>query len=77
MLRDGYGWPSEFAHPNFCSNCSSYTIDKAKRRFVFRHDGDIRESDFDLLVYLDISAGLFFCLFDNCTRKLTENGFTE
>jgi hypothetical protein len=77
MLRDGYDWLSEFAHPNFCSNCSSYTIDKAKRRYVFRHDGDIRESDFDLLVYLEISADLFICLFDNCTRRLTENGFTE
>jgi hypothetical protein len=71
MLRDGYDWLSEFVHPNFCSNCSSFTNDKANRRFVFRHDGGIQESDFDLIGYLKISAGLFICLFDHSTRRLT------
>ena len=69
ILRDGYDWLSEFVHPNFCGNSSAYTINKETRQFVFRHDGEIRESDFDLVGYLVIGAGLFMYLFD----RLTEN----
>lgn len=72
MLRDGYDWLSEFAHPNFCSNCASFNNDNTKRQFVFRHNGETQESDFDLIVYLKISAGLFICLFDHSARSLTE-----
>jgi hypothetical protein len=77
MLRDGYDWLSEFAHPNFCSNSSSFTIDKVNRRFVFRHEGDIQERDFELMISLDIGAFLFVHLFDHCSQRLTENGFIE
>ena len=31
---------SDFAHPNFLSNASSFTLDKPNHRFVFGH-GDI------------------------------------
>jgi hypothetical protein len=74
MLRDCYNWLSDFAHPNFLSNCSAFTVDKVNRRFVFRHEGDIQESDFELMVYLEISAGLFIHLFDDCSQRMAENG---
>jgi hypothetical protein len=73
MLRDGYDWLSEFAHPNFCSNCAAFTLDKPNRRFLLRHDGEMQDRDFDLIVHLVISAGLFIWLFDDSTRKLTKN----
>jgi hypothetical protein len=76
MLMDSYNWLSDFAHPNFLSHCSAYTIDKANRRFVFRHQGDIQESDFELMVYLELSAGVFIAIFDDCTRRLRENDLT-
>ena len=30
---------SDFAHPNFLSNASSFTLDKPNHRFVFGHEG--------------------------------------
>ena len=77
MLRDGYDWLSEFAHPNFLSNNSAFTVDKANRRFVFRHEDNIQESDLQLLGYLDSSAFLFIRLFDDDIHRLTENGLTK
>jgi hypothetical protein len=73
MLRDGYDWLSEFAHPNFCSNCAAFTIDKLNHRFVLKHDAEMQDRDFDLIAYLVISAGLFIWLFDDSTRRLTKN----
>ena len=73
-LRDTYDWLSEFAHANFLSHSSAFTVDAANRRFVFRHDSELQERDFDLIGYLEISAGLFVILFDHLTRKLTDNG---
>jgi hypothetical protein len=73
MLRDGYNWLSEFAHPNFCSNSAAFTIDKLNRRFVLQHDGKLQDRDFDLIAHLVISAGLFIWLFDDSTHKLTKN----
>ena len=77
MIRDGYDWLSEFAHPNFLSHSSAFTIDKANRRFVFRHEDDIQERDFDLMGYLDISAFVFIRLFDDYIHRMTENDLTE
>jgi hypothetical protein len=71
-LRDTYDWLSEFAHPNFLSHSSAFTVDTPNRRFVFRHNGELQERDFDLIVYLEISAGLFIILFDHLTRALTD-----
>ena len=73
-LRDTYDWLSEFAHANFLSHSSAFTVDAVNRRFVFRHGSELQERDFDLIVYLEISAGLFVILFDHLTRKLTDNG---
>jgi hypothetical protein len=75
MLRDCYDWLSDFAHPNFLSHCSSYTVDRVNRRFVFRHDSNTQESDFELMTYLEISAGLFEKLLDESCMRMTENGF--
>jgi hypothetical protein len=77
MLRDNYDWLSDFGHPNFLSNCSAFTVDKANRRFVFRHEGDIQESDFELMVYLELSAGVFILLFDDCIHGLAENDLIQ
>jgi hypothetical protein len=74
MLLDCYNWLSDFSHPNFLSNASSFTIDRANRRFSFRHEGDIQESDFQLMTYLDIGAVVFLQFFDDYPRRMTENG---
>jgi len=64
ILQDCYSWLSEYAHPNFLSNSSSFTLDKTTGRLVFRHDGDLQESDFQIVHYVCISARLFRKLFD-------------
>ncbi len=65
MLQDIYGWLSEFAHPNFCSNKSAFSLDKMTGRMIFRHEGELQSQDFQLLGYMDISAALFPKLFDD------------
>jgi hypothetical protein len=77
MLLDCYNWLSDFAHPNFLSNASSFSPDKTNRRFVFRHEGDIQESDFQLMVYLEMSAMLFVRIFHYYLRLMTENGLGQ
>ena len=75
-LQDTYDWLSEFAHANFLSHSLAFSVDTANHRFVFRHNGELQERDFDLIGYLKISAGLFVVLFDHFTKKLTDNGLT-
>ena len=77
MLLDCYNWLSDFAHPNFLSNASSFSIDIPNRRFLFRHEGDTQESDFQLIIYLELSAMLFVRLFDDYLRLLVENGLSQ
>jgi len=69
MLKDCYGWLSEFAHPNFLSNSSAFSLDKSTGRFVFRHSADLQESDFQLVHYLSLSARLFIELFDRFAKE--------
>jgi hypothetical protein len=76
MLTDCYSWLSEYAHPNFLSNSSAFRLDKATGRMVFRHEHELRERDFQLIVYLTISAGLFTKLFDTF-GELSECAFSE
>jgi hypothetical protein len=76
LLSDCYGWLSEFAHPNFCSNKSSFNLDKLTGAMVFRHDGDLQESDFQLVSCLQMSAALFPKLFDTFGEK-TEKALAE
>lgn len=74
-LRDIYDWLSEFAHAsNFLSHSSSFIVDTEKRKFVFRHDAGVQESDFELIGYLEISAGIFPILFDHLSGKLKSDG---
>ncbi len=68
MLKDIYGWLSEFAHPNFCSNKSAFSLDKATGRMVFRHEGELQDNDFQLVGYMDISATMFPKLFDEFAK---------
>jgi hypothetical protein len=76
MLQEVYGWLSEFAHPNFCSNKSAFSLDKEAGRIVFRHDADLQESDFQLVGYLSVSAMFFPLLYDRfadaCKAVLVE-----
>jgi hypothetical protein len=43
-------------------------------RFVFWHEGDIQETDFQLITYLEMSAMPFVPLFDHYLRLIAENG---
>jgi hypothetical protein len=64
LLADCYAWLSEFAHPNYCSNKTAFQLDKKKNAMIFRHEGDLQESDFQLIGYLELSAKIFPDLFD-------------
>lgn len=74
ILLDCYEWLSDFSHPNFLSNASSFVLDGSNRRFVFQHERDIQASDFELMRYLEISCGLFVLLFEDYAREMAENG---
>jgi hypothetical protein len=65
LLTDCYGWLSEFAHPNYCSNKTAFHLNKERHSMVFRHDGELQESDFQLIGYLELSAKTFPRLFDH------------
>jgi hypothetical protein len=63
MLQDLYGWLCEFAHPNFCSNKSSYTLDKATGRMMLRKEKVITSDHFEMVSTLKMSADFFsWCL---------------
>ena len=64
LLIECYSWLSEFAHPNFCSNKISFSVDKQKHEIVFRHNAELQKLDFELLRHLDLSASVFPLLFD-------------
>lgn len=68
MLQDIYGWLSEFAHPNFCSNKSAFSLDKATGRMLFRHEGELHDDDFQLVGHMELSAAIFPKLFDDFTK---------
>jgi len=76
MLQEIYGWLSEFAHPNFCSNKSAFNLDKETGRMIFRHDADLQASDFQLVGYLSVRADIFRLLYDRfadaCATALKE-----
>ena len=72
ILQDAYNWLSEFAHPNYLSNSSAFKLDKPTQSFVFRHDSDLQESDFEVVSYLWVSAELFVILFDRLEKQADE-----
>jgi hypothetical protein len=73
MLEDLYTWLSEFAHPNFCSNKTAFTIDKPTGRMVLRHDDVIGEDHFQTLATVEMVAGIFMWLLEDFTKRVAEN----
>jgi hypothetical protein len=73
MLEDLYTWLSEFAHPNFCSNKTAFTLDKATNRMILRNDDVIGEDHFQMLVTVEISAGMFELLLQDFTKRVKKN----
>ena len=65
LLNDLYGWLSEFAHANFCSNKTAFDLDKNEGGLIFRHDADLQDSDFQLAGHMVMSAQVFPKLFDD------------
>jgi hypothetical protein len=64
LLRDDYEYLSEFCHPNFHSNSVAFELNRAKDRFLFRYSGPVRETEFSLIGYLNVSNPFFIWLFD-------------
>jgi hypothetical protein len=56
MVQDLYGWLCEFAHPNFCSNKSAYTLDKSTGRMMLRNEQEITSDHFQMIATLQMSA---------------------
>lgn len=57
-LEDLYGWLSEFAHPNFCSNKTAYTLDKKNGRMVLRKEREISSDHYRMISTLTMSADI-------------------
>jgi hypothetical protein len=72
MLKNIYAWMSEFAHPNFCSNKTAFTVDKEEGRMLLRKEEELRGDHFQMLGSLDMSAMMFDWLLTDFTRRLDE-----
>jgi len=68
VLRDGYEFLSEFAHPNFHSYSVAIHVDKRTDSFIFRYDHPLREEEFGLIGWLSISNPIFVELFDSVSQ---------
>ena len=73
MLEDIYTWLSEFAHPNFCSNKTAFTLDKETGRMVLRNEEVIGEDHFQMLVTVEMATGMFNWLLEDFTKRVNEN----
>jgi hypothetical protein len=73
MLEDLYTWLSEFAHPNFCSNKTAFTLDKATGRMVLRDEDVIGEDHFQMLATVEMAAGIFIWLLEDFSKRVKEN----
>jgi hypothetical protein len=73
ILEDLYTWLSEFAHPNFCSNKTAFTLDKATGRMVLRADDVIGEDHFQMLATVKMAAGIFNWLLEDLSKRVKEN----
>jgi hypothetical protein len=69
MMADVYGWLSEFAHPNFCSNLCAFRLEKHENRMVIRHDDDLSDDNFQLVQHMELSAELLPKLFDELQAR--------
>ena len=70
MVQDLYGWLSEFAHPNFCSNKSAYSLDKNTGRMMLRKEQEIASDHFQMIITLQISADFFNWLLTKFSERL-------
>jgi hypothetical protein len=73
MLQDFYTWLSEFAHPNFCSNKTAFTLDKTTGRMVLRNNDVIGEDHFQMLSTVEMAAGMFGWLLQDFTKRVNAN----
>jgi len=69
IIRDCYSWLSDYCHPNFLSNISSFKLNKKRRRMEFRHDAKFTKEDGQILCYLDISAGIFVIFYRDILER--------
>ena len=76
IFKGLYVWLSEFAHPNFCSNKSAFTLDKETGRMILREDEELRDDHFQMLDNLDMSALAFGWLLTDFENRL-ENALPE
>lgn len=70
MLTDYYKFLCEFSHPNFHSNTIAFEPDKGAQEFKIRHYDLMRDSEFNIIRYLLLSATLFVDLFDKIEEVL-------
>jgi hypothetical protein len=77
MFQEIYTWLSEFAHPNFCSNKTAFTLDKETGRILFRKDEVTRDDHFQMLNLLCISADMFSWLLTDFSARLEKALPTE
>ena len=64
ILKNSYEYLCEFCHPNLSSNSIALDLDKSVPEFRFRHGQDMRDHEFNLIVYIVISANVFLSLYD-------------
>jgi histidyl-tRNA synthetase len=70
MFQEIYTWLSDFAHPNFCSNKTAFTLDKETGRMLLRKDEETRDDHCQMLNCLCISANMFSWLLTDFSARL-------
>jgi hypothetical protein len=70
MFQEIYTWLSEFAHPNFCSNKTAFTLDKETGRMLLRKEEETRDDHFQMLNCLCMSADMFSWLLTDFLARL-------
>jgi len=75
VLRDGYDWLSEFAHPNFLSNVCAFRVDRERECLVLRHGEGALSEDIELLSYLGICAPIFTWLYESLSQRSADCSF--
>jgi len=74
LLEDCYVRLCEFAHPNFHSYSLALRVDRENGLMLIRYDEQtVREEEFDLIGYLDISNRIFVDIFDRfaaCVERI-------
>jgi hypothetical protein len=77
MFQEIYTWLSEFAHPNFCSNKTAFTLDKETGRMLLRKEEEIRDDHVQMLNCLCMSADNFSWLLTSFSTRLEQAFPTE